>query len=225
MLFYNKRYIKQYTYVTLTKPTVVTPEFLALVKEHLRYAYTGDNEDDYLTLLINIAYNYAEQYTKRTLLTTEFKTFRDTFQDCCFVLRRSPAQSVTLIQYVEDNIWKTVPDTDYYVTQEQFFARILRTKDAKWDYKNDPRQQSIEITFNAGYGDVYTDIPSDLLMGLLQHISKLFESRGDCDDAACSAALPAQAKMIYDKYKIVDLIGQTDCGCLYGNYYNRWFYG
>lgn len=217
MLFYNRRYIKQYTYVTLTKPTIVTPEFLALVKEHLRYSATDDDEDDYLTLLIEVAYNFAENYTKRTLLTTEYKTYRDTFDVCGYVVRRSPMQAISSIKYFKDNILETVPTTDYYVTVEEFFARILKVQNKRWDFKKDCRQQSIEIIFTAGYGDDYTTLPSDLLMALLQHIAKLFESRGDCDDSvACSAALPATSKMIYNKYRIVDITGQDDLGYIYG---------
>lgn len=219
MLSYRRRYIKQYPYIKTTQPVIVTPDLLALVKEHLRYSSTGEDDDAYLILLIQAAFEYAETYTNRTLITTEYKTYRDSFDYGCFILRRSPFQEIISIQYYDKNgDLQTMPIEDYYLTIETYYPKILRVTGKKWDFKLDARQQSIEITFIAGYGDNYTFIPKDFLMAILQHITKMFESRGDCDgDVACSSAsLPSLSKMIYNKYKIIGITVEENCGCDYG---------
>lgn len=215
MLFsYGRRYIKQYTYMQISNPSFVTPEFLNLVKEHIRFAALDDvGEDQYLTLLITAAVKYAESYTRRVLFNTKFRTFRDSFCTCCFVLERSPFVSIENFEYFKNSVWNNVPIDSYYVTTEEYFARILKPKNMYWDFKPEQRQQCIEIEFTAGYGTDYMDLPPDLLMAILQHVIKMFESRGDCDDASCSAALPAASKMIYDIYKVTSITGQKDCGC------------
>jgi uncharacterized phiE125 gp8 family phage protein len=217
MLFYRKRYIKQYTYDVTDEPA---PPYipLALIKQHLRMIPSDTSEDDYLTLLSNVVYKYAEKYTKRTFLTTQFRTFRDTFLGCCFVIRRSPLQSIESIEYLIDGVWLTLSTDLYYYTLENDFSRILPTHNTNdyWPLNIDCRQQSIRIDFTAGYGDDYTSIPPDLSLAMLQHIARLYESRGDCDDAGCSAALPATSRAIYDIYRIRDITGQEDCGYVYG---------
>lgn len=219
MLFYSRKYIKQYTYTVLSGPA--TPYIpLALVKQHLRIPIADTSEDDYLTLLVSVVYDYAEKYTKRTFLTTQFRTFRDTFDLCCFVIRRSPLQSVEQIQYLVDGVWVTLPTATYYNTVESDYSRILQVDGESWPVwpvnNISTRQQSIRIDFTAGYGDDYTDIPADLIIAMLQHIANLYESRGDCSEAACGAAIPAAARTIYDIYKIRDITGAEDCGYVYG---------
>lgn len=213
-----KRNYKQYTYIETESPTVVTEDFLTLVKTQLRISPDDTTEDAYLGLLINVAYKYAEKYTRRTLLTTQYLTYRDDFNVCCFELRRSPFQSLQSIKYLLDGVLTTLPSTDYYNTIESFYARVLRAPHKEWPHRIECRQQAIQIEFTAGYGDVYTDIPEDLLMAMLQHIANLYESRGDCSDSACASALPAQSRMIYNSYRIGDITATTDCGEVYRAY-------
>jgi hypothetical protein len=56
------------------------------------------------------------------------------------------------------------------------------------------------------------DIPHDLKVAMLQHISKVFSNRGDCEKnggAACDCGsamnLPAEAKQTYDMYRIWEI--------------------
>lgn len=217
MLGFRRNY-KQYTYVETSSPTVVSEDFLTLVKTQLRIGPDDTTEDSYLSLLINVAYQYAQNYTRRTLLTTSFTTYRDDFNVCCFELRRSPFQSIQSIQYLINNVLTVLDTSKYYTTTESFYAKVLRAPHQEWPFKIDCRQQAIQIQFTAGYGDNYTDLPSDLLMALLQHITMLYESRGDCSDSACASALPAQSKMIYDMYRISDITATQDCGEVYRAY-------
>lgn len=218
-MFSVKRKHKQYTYQQTSSPEIVNEDLLNLVKEQLRISISDTFEDSYLSVLINVAYKFAENYMRRTLLTTNFLTFRDNFDVCCFELRRSPFQTLQSINYLKDNVMITLPSTDYYTTIESFYTRVLRAPDKQWPRYIDRRQQAITIAFTAGYGDAYTDIPNDMLMGMLQHIANLYESRGDCSDAGCLNALPKETRVIYEFYKISDLTTDTDCGEPYNPFY------
>lgn len=50
-------------------------------------------------------------------------------------------------------------------------------------------------------------IPDDLVQALLQHITKIYTHRGDCDAAKIFAGsnLPAESKQIYDLYKVIEV--------------------
>ena len=47
-------------------------------KEHLRV--DGDDDDGYVTALITAARQWAEEYTQRSILLTDWKYFRDSFE-------------------------------------------------------------------------------------------------------------------------------------------------
>jgi len=57
------------------------------------------------------------------------------------------------------------------------------------------------------------DIPQDLKTAMLQHISRVFENRGDCDagnseacDISSSINLPAETKQTYSMYRIWEIL-------------------
>lgn len=223
MLFHNKQYIKQYTYNIVSEPSAPYIP-LDIIKQHLRITPDDVYEDDYLTLLSNVVYKFAEKYTKRNFLTTQFITYRDTFCTCCFVLRRSPLQSVQSIEYLVNNVWTTLDPATYYNTLENDFSRILRTQNLPWPVwptNKDPRQQSIRINFTVGFGGNYTSIPPELVIGMLQQIAALYENRGDCA-GDCARSLPGAARDTYDIYRIKDMTGAQDCGCVNSG---GWWYG
>jgi uncharacterized phiE125 gp8 family phage protein len=213
-MFLHRAVLKAYTYKVITAPTELAVP-LSVVKEHLRIDPDETSEDSYLTLLVKAVTNYAQDYTKRTFLTTEFETYRDTFFSYDFSIRRSPLQSVEFIKYYKDGVLETLPTTDYYYTLENDFSKVFEsTTGAAWPKNIDKRQQAIVIRFIAGYGDDYTSMPSDLVMGMLNHIAMLFESRGDCTESGggCGGCLPMATKMIYNMYKVKDITAATYMG-------------
>lgn len=213
-MFLNRSVLKQYTYKVVTAPTAIAIP-LSVVKEHLRIDQDDTTEDSYLTLLVKAVTKYAEDYTKRTFLTTIFETYRDNFCTYEFVLRRSPLQSVQFVKYYKDDVLETLPTTDYYNTLENEYSKIFEKQTGSaWPKKIDKRQQAIVIRFTAGYGDDYTSMPSDLVVAMLNHIAKLFESRGDCDESGggCGGCLPMATKTVYNMYKIRDITAATYMG-------------
>ena len=182
-----------------------------------------EKEYDYAALILKSVVKFAEIYTKREFLTKTFKTFRDSFPGASissfpisthmhhlgFELRRSKLQSVEQIQYLKDNVLTTVDTSTYYATNETDFSSVELIDGEVWPNDADNRFQSIEITFKAGFGDNFTDIPENLRGALLQHFLRYFSDRGDCTDASCPVGknLPIESKAVYDFWRIIDIGG------------------
>lgn len=207
MFFSYNNINKQYSYFPQSNPIITLD--LTILKEHLRIDPSDNSQDLYLRLITKSAVKYAEKYTKRTFFLTDFITYRDSFNNNFFEIRRSPLQYINSIKYFnKNNDLITVAPDQYYVTREEFYAKILAPKNINW-FSNitNERQQAVQIEFTAGYVEDFDDLPQDLQMALLNHINKLYEIRGDCDECTCATALPSSSKAIYDLYRIPEITG------------------
>jgi len=202
------------SYIVVTPPVELAIS-LALVKEHLKLDPDDTSQDTYLTLLIRAVTNTIEKYTGRTLINTEFKTYRECFTDS-FLIKRSKLQSITFIKYYTDSVLTTVDSDIYYISDETDFASIFLVDGEAWPSDVDTRVQPIVIQFIAGYGTVQADIPYDLQIVLLDAIAYFYENRGDCSDG-CSlvdaAFLPKGIQQALHFFKIMQ-IDKKPYGCL-----------
>lgn len=198
----------QWDYFVITPPTD-TPISLSEAKTFLRI--DTDDDDALITSLIEAATECGQKLSNRIFVTTEFRTFRNGFGERRdftsggkrpLVLRRSPFISTTLFTYKNDTTIVTlVKDTDYFEEVVSDYSK-LRPEDF-WPSDNKRRVQSLTVEFNAGYG-APTDVPADLKNALLQHVSFLYENRGDC---GCDqqSAIASGAMVIYNKYRIIEV--------------------
>lgn len=185
-------------------PAVTTPVTLDQVKEFLKLDPTDTSQDTFLTTLINACTQYAERYTKRDFINKTYRTYRDYFSGCGIELRKSLLQQVVTVDYInQDNVQTTVPTTVYFSTQSNDYSSIFTQQDQVWPTDVRMQRQSVIIEFVAGYGDTSSDVPADLQLALLNHISAMYSDRGDCCD--CASTLPGNAKAIYDIYMIMSL--------------------
>lgn len=177
---------------------------VSLVNAKLQLRITGITEDAFITSLIKTASLFFEAFTKKTLITKTYKTYRNIWD--CFQLRRCPLQSISSIKYNdEDGDLQTLDSGDYYIIKDNAFSKIGFTDDFETPTLRN-RPQQIEIIFKAGFGDADTDIPKDIQQGLLEHISYMYENRGDCVDDSCSnISIPNSTKLAYRKYKIQEV--------------------
>ena len=183
-----------------------------LVKDHLAIDQCDKSQDAELTLMIQVVADYVERYTKRTLLTTQFLTFRNGFP-CYFTLRKSKFQSLIRFQYYLNGVLTTVDPSIYQITRSDDYVSIVLLGDNQWPQADTSRLQSVEIEFTAGYGSSPAIIPQTLKMGMLNHIASLYANRGDCacDQGDAEASLPANSKLLYDSYRIISITAQELC--------------
>jgi len=199
----NRRFTQPVTYNQLTFPTEL-PVSLDLVKQQLRI--TDTSEDEFLTLLVNAAREFFQTMTGRILITTEFETFRSFFEQS-IELRRSKLVDLIAFQYLDiEDILITMPDI-FYVNKEAVYSRIIIPDISLFPNDKADNIQSVRVDFTAGFGTTSDDIPFDIQMALLNHVAQMYANRGDCSTCDASSALPANATLIYNKYKIVSLYG------------------
>jgi len=203
-----------YPYIIILEPVNLAVS-LDTVKDHLKI--DGTENDAELTLLIKAATRIAENYTRRTFINTGFRTYRCCFLDC-FELKRSKFQALEKYEYLKDGTFTIVDSSLYYITSDTAYSKILLKDGSSYPSDIDMNEQAIIIEFVAGYGVDEEDIPYDLRLALLNHITALFENRGDCDCVSAVTTvpstqnLPATSRIVYDQYRILDI--GNNCGCL-----------
>lgn len=181
MAHYKQEQISLKDYILLT-PAVDSPVSLESVKLHLRI--DGDDFDSQLFSFINVATEYGESITGRDFINKTYKGFLKSFPDCSthgIEIKKSKLQSITSIQYYSNGTLETLSSSDYYFTETTGYSKIYLNEGKSWPTVDD-RQQSIVITFVAGYGDDSCDVPAALKQAILTHIAYLFENAGDCAD-------------------------------------------
>lgn len=208
---------RAYSYKVTVDPTGPAVS-LDTVKLHLGIPITNTFFDALLTIYVDAATSYAEGITRRSFITRTFQTYRDYFPDIYYgaegyyydqgiELRRSPLQAIIDIQYFSGGVLTTVDPTIYYGTVEDDYSEVLVVDGQQWPSDLDRRMQCIEINFLAGLGDTDSDMPGWVTAGILNHVSMMFNNRGDC--GACGDTtgnlIPTNTKSMYLSERIENL--------------------
>lgn len=184
------------TYILSSK---VDADVVTLVEAKEFMRITFNNDDALIQTLINAAVKYAEKYMNRDLLTTTWENYRNLdIQD--MTLRRGGFQSLTKIEYLLDDSYELLADTEYKFSIGGVFGVICEIDVPNADVNCN---KSLKITFKTGFGDTGSDIPEDIKLAIKNHVSFMYENRGECSEN--KMAIPVISQIIYDSYKIVDL--------------------
>lgn len=176
---------------------------LESIKNWLRLDSCDTSDDEILKMLRDSAVCMFETISRRTLMNSNFITYRDCWESC-YELRRSKLVSITQVDYKdEDGNTVIVNSSIYYNDAKEDYSKLIFTEDfiAETLYG---RANDITITFVAGLAANTSDVPSDIRIALLNHILFMYENRGDCD---CNSvySIPMGAMTIYNKYKIIEI--------------------
>ena len=149
---------------------------LDTVKAFLRVDGTAD--DTVITLQTLAACKKGEEISRLAFLTQTVELVLDAWpDDLTLRLRRAPLQSVTSVTYLdEDGVQATW--TDYQVDARSAVGYVT--------FGSVPRATlfptgAIKITYVAGYGELSTDISSNIQMALLMLIAYWYENRESQD--------------------------------------------
>lgn len=192
-------------------PLVIT---LDEAKAWLKIDLSDTSQDVLILQLIRMMQNAFEKYTRLTLFTTEFRTYRDYFgQD--WELKRAPIQLINQIQYIEDNLLSVVDPLIYflYKSGNNSYGYPVLKENEIWPNSFDRQKDVIHIDFLAGFGATPDFIPDDIKLAILYSVANAFENRGDCSDCSDSSGniafgLSGRAKAIADGYRIIDIGGR-----------------
>jgi len=164
---------RAYSYKVITAPAEL-PVSLATVKAHLRIDPSNTTEDALITLYIQAATSFAEEFTRRHFITREIETFRDFFPavsdgyykrgvvgrnvinanvsggNLGFELRRSPLQSIESVEHLVDGSFVAVDPTVFYATFETDYSELLSQPDQCWPDNTDNVVNQFEFGLRRG---------------------------------------------------------------------------
>ena len=204
--------------LSVTTAPSTTPITLAEAKAFLRI----DTSDDaaLINTLIGAARDFAEEYTGRTLINTTYKLSLDGFVEDDIPIKeglyqapymnfykryiplaRPPLVSVTHIKtFTDDDTESTFASSKYYVDTQRNPGRVVLRDGETWPTSLRVAN-AVEITYVGGYGSATSDVPQSIKVGMREHITYLYEHRGEVEPNL--ANFPILAKQLYQPYRVL----------------------
>lgn len=216
------------SYVLATEPTEL-PVSLAEAKNHLKVDTSNTEDDALIFTMIRSAVDSCQDYTGLSLLTQTWRRYLDRFpgkpmewwdgvregaltqEYRSFIeLDKSPLQSVTHVKVYDDaDTATTFSATNYYVDTASKPARVVLRNSAIWPATVLRAANGIEIEFITGYGSNKNAVPHSIRLGILQHLTALYEHRGDSlgpDGSIIDPPpIPVGAILLYNQKKVMRL--------------------
>jgi uncharacterized phiE125 gp8 family phage protein len=176
--------------LTVVTPPAAEPVSRADAKLHCRV--TGTAEDTMIDGLIVAARKLAEDYTRRTFITTTFAWSFDLFP-CSdwqgLTLPRLPAASVTHVKYYDAaGVLQTFDAANYFTALGVDDGRIELTSTGTWPEVQDYRPNAVVVTFVAGYGAAATAVPEPITQAIKIIVGTLYENRQGMPDGVTPLA-------------------------------------
>lgn len=161
----------------LTGPAT-EPVSLNEAKLHLRVDITED--DALITRLIVGAREWAEKYTRRSLITQDLRLSLDSFpiDGGAIEIPRGPVQSspVLVVAFTNVNgISENLEGCQLDNSSLDELHRLLPPVGESWPSTRD-QVNAVLIDYRAGYGDA-EDVPADIRTAILLHVGWHYENR------------------------------------------------
>lgn len=184
--------------IDLTGPAV-EPIDLAYAKAFLRVDST--DEDTLIINLIKTARQQVENMIGRTLIRRSIVYRRVVPNGKCFTIPRPPLLGLTRLTLIAENDQAMdVPTTDYSVTRRRDPGQVRLKHGHNWtDYLAE--FTTLEVEFEAGYGDIAEDVPLPIRQAVLLFIAHSFEYR----EMSETPALPIMVDALLAPYRWVRL--------------------
>lgn len=199
--------MKYRSLVRQTQPTV-EPVTLSEAKAHLRVDSTDD--DAYIAGLVRAAREWVEEYLDRTLVTTQWVMRFDKFpadSTADIELPRPPmatsgtATAVTVAYTLEDGSTATYSTNLFRVDRASTPGAVKTNYGQTWP----PHRQddnSVSVTWWAGYGASGSDVPAAIRHAMLMLCSHWYETRGPmAASGASSREVPYAISSLLDSVR------------------------
>lgn len=180
---------------------------VAALKEHLRlgtgFAMAPD-QDELLQSYLRAALAVIEQRTGKALFERGFHLvlarWRDGAEQALPLAPVARIDEVRLVDAAGDA--RTVSPTLYRLVRDGHRPRIAGRGGM---LPTIPTDGQVEITFDAGFGPAWDDIPADLRQAVLLLAAEYYEHRHD--DAASRAGLPHGVAALIESWRLVRVLG------------------
>jgi len=200
------KYVEIYKRTRVITQPVNEPITLDELKAHLRI--TTNDENTYLTGLIQAARVHIEEYLRRKLITQTIRMTLDQWPffdfpvwegqveapftalvpEAALKLWFPPLQSVSQVQITFRDGTTTIYASSNYLVDNSTpddYGRITLKVDATI-VTNLQEINAVEIDYVAGYGVNGSDVPFAIRQALLNYAAWMYQNRGDCSDGKVS---------------------------------------
>lgn len=176
------------------------PISLEEAKEHLRV--TDTNSDSYIQGLIAAVTQEVEDYTGRTLITTQYSWKMDCFPNSYeLYVPKGPLQAVSSITYIDtDESTDTWGSTYYSYDTVSMPGRIYPAYQETWPVTLDI-QNAVTVTYTAGQSSHMGGVPEMLKMAMKWKIHDYWFGRSG------SAAQSTVSDSVLTQFKIPSFEG------------------
>jgi len=187
--------------VLKTAPTS-TVISLSEAKAFLRIDSDYDDDNTYITSLINVATQVVEEFTRRRLMTQTYNIFYDEFPPY-IDLQVGDVASVTHIKYYDaDNTLQTLAASNYDVDTKVRPGRIYQSETG--DYPNTyERPNAVEVEFIVGA--TASDVPAPIVQAIYIIVGRYYENRQDVVTGTIASELPLMVDHLLTPYRLLEL--------------------
>lgn len=195
----------------ITAP-VAEPLTLAEAKAHLRV--TSDDDNDYITALIQAVREQAEAYTSRAFVKQVWELSLDAFpasSASAVRIQKPPLISVDSVKYLDaDGVEQTWDAANYQVASDLCTTRLLPGPGETWPTVEASRLGAATIQFTAGYpGDgnspesFTANVPQAAKQAMLLMLGTAYAHRETVVTGTIATALPQSAEWLLDPLRVV----------------------
>jgi len=187
--------------VLKTGPTS-TAISLAEAKAFLRVDSDYDDDDTYITSLIDVGTQVVEEFTRRRLITQTYNIFYDEFPPY-IDLQVGEVASVTHVKYYDtDNSLQTLAASNYDVDTKVRPGRIYQSNTG--DFPNTyERPNAVEVEFVVG--SAASDVPAPIVQAMYIVIGRYYENRQDVVTGTIASELPLMVEHLLTPYRLLEL--------------------
>ncbi|MGH1367257.1 MAG: head-tail connector protein [Maritimibacter sp.] len=190
-----------------TVPGTALP--VAQFKDHLRLG-TGfaDDEvqDTLLETYLRAAMAAIEARTGKILLSRSFTWTLTAWRDLAAqALPVAPVAAITELKIVDRLGGEEIVATTRYTLERDLHRPRLVASGLVLPLV--PVGGEIVISFDAGFGAAWGDLPADLAQAVLMLATQYYENRGAGDSAIGAGDLPRPVQMLIQRYRTVRLFG------------------
>jgi len=189
----------------------VLPMSLSYAKEYLHIDSADTSHDVTVGYMVKAARDFFEKHTNVTTTEVTYKTFRLNFNDRCFQIRKKPLLAISSVKYYDtDDVLQTVDASNYYIVEDNHYNFLGFKRAFSAPSLSEDNGWPIQITFTAGYSALTDKISDDMKDGILAHVAKMFENRGDSfefDNSNLNRLVPRTTKLAIRSYKVQELGG------------------
>ncbi len=189
---YGKLFLK-------TAPST-TPVSLAEAKTHLRV--TGSDDDTYITTLIDVATQTAEEFLNLKLMSQTWVLYLDEFPDYFDLLIGTlKTASIGGIKYYNDsNVLTTLADSNYFIDEFHRPARVYFADDFTIPDTFD-RPNAVAVEFTLGFSTA-SNVPAPIRQAILLMIGTYYEIRQNVVTGTIATHIPQTSEFLLRQYRI-----------------------